>query len=248
MAKGGPRGPIEVTSWAQYQALFGSVTFGTNDMSYAVYNFFANAWPWCLHRPSLLFGRHLHNPHALRRYRNHRLRRGRPSRRASSGRETSDSASASRVFVTVQAGGVQPLRPRGRRWVQHLPRRDRDVDRSLHGSGGPRYAVDIVNSPSVGSRYVRLTRSVNIVGNAAPGVTTKTLLTGGTEGSAAVDIAAAAQLLGQVNKSLVINTPGADASSVSSIVTWAGEPVATSWWLTSPSLPAARPPRSPWPR
>jgi phage tail sheath protein FI len=68
---------------------------------------------------------------------------------------------------------------------------------------------------------VTIARSVNIVGNATPGVITKVPLVGGSEGVAAIDVAAAAQLLGQINKSLVINVPGATSAEVSSVVTWA---------------------------
>lgn len=220
-AKGGPRGPVEVSSWAQYQALFGSVSFETNDMSYAVYNFFANG------------GR---GAYIVRAYSSDAVAAGlmlfdgtgttttdevfKVDAQAP-GTWASDPASASRVFVTVRAGATN----RFDLVVDvgsstYLAATESWTDLSMDPSD-PRYAVDIVNSPTVGSRYIRLTRSANIVGNAAPGVVTKTPLTGGAEGSAAVDIPVAAQLLGQVNKSLVINAPGAAAADVSAIVTWA---------------------------
>jgi phage tail sheath protein FI len=220
-ARGGPQGPIEVSSWAQYQALFGSVTYETNEMSYAVFNFFANGG-----RGAYIVRAYSSDATAASLM----LYDGTGTTTADEvvtvtaqapGTWASDAASASRVFVTVRAAGT------GRFDLvvdvgssTYLAASETWTDLSMDPAD-PRYAVDLVNSPTVGSRYVRLARSANIIGNAVPGVVTKTPLTGGSEGVAAIDVAAAAQLLGQINKTLVVNVPGASATEVSSVVTWA---------------------------
>lgn len=339
-ARGGPRGPVQVTSWSQYQALFGGVSFETNDMSYAVFNFFANG------------GR---GAHIVRAYASDATAASLMVYDASGvlasdevfrvnaqapGTWASDTASASRVFVTtrvttavsspaiaaptgltaaaVGTGGtfaaatyfwkITAINANG----ETLASNEASVAVVLNGSAtlnwtavsgatgyrvyratttngqstspafvaavgaattytdtgtavsagavpatnttattttrfdlivdvgsstylaatetwtdlsmdpaDARYALDIVNSPTVGSKYVTLVRSANIVGNAAPGVLTKVPLTGGSEGTAAVDVAAAAQLLGQVNKTLVINLPAASLADVNNVVAWA---------------------------
>jgi phage tail sheath protein FI len=197
------------------------VTFETYDMSYAVYNFFANggrgayivrAYPSDATVATLMVYDGTGTTTADEVFR---------VDAQAPGTWASDAASASRVFVTVTSAGT------GRFNLTidvgsstYLAATETWTDLSMDPAD-PRYAVDIVNSPTVGSKYVALTRSVNIVGNAAPGVTTKTPLTGGSEGVAAIDIPTAAQLLGQVDKSLVVNVPAATATDVSSIVTWA---------------------------
>lgn len=220
-AKGGPRGPVEVSSWAQFQALFGSVTYETNEMAYSVFNFFANG------------GR---GAYIVRAYSSDATAATLMVYDASGtlttdevfrvtaqapGTWASDAASASRVFVTVRTVGASRFDlviDVGS--STYLAATETWTDLSMDPAD-PRYAPDLVNSPTVGSKYVTIARSANIVGNAQPGVLTKVPLTGGTEGVAAIDLAVAAQLLGQINKNLVINVPGATAAEVSAIVTWA---------------------------
>lgn len=220
-AKGGPQGPVEISSWSQYQALFGSVTYETNEMSYAVFNFFANGG-----RGAYIVRAYSSDATAatimlydgtgtLTTDETFRVTAQAP------GTWASDAASASRVFVTVRAAGANRFDlviDVGS--STYLAATETWTDLSMDPAD-PRYAIDLVNSPTVGSKYVNLLRSVNIVANAVPGVVTKTPLVGGTEGVAAVDVAVAAQLLGQVQKNLVINVPGATAAEVSSVVTWA---------------------------
>jgi phage tail sheath protein FI len=220
-ARGGPQGPVEVTSWAQYQALFGSVTYETNEMSYAVFNYFANggrgayivrAYSSDATAATLML---YDGTGSLTTDETFRVTAQAP------GTWASDANSASRVFVTVRAGAANRFDlviDVGN--SAYLAATEQWTDLSMDPAD-PRYAPDIVNSPTVGSKYVNITRSTNIVANAAPGAVTKTPLTGGSEGVAAVDLTAATQLLGQINKSLVVNVPGVTAAELSPIVTWA---------------------------
>lgn len=220
-ARGGPQGPVEVTSWAQYQALFGSVTFETNEMAYSVFNFFANGGRGCYivrayssdaTAASLML---YDGTGTTTTDETFRVTAQAP------GTWASDSTSASRVFVTTRAGSANRfdlIIDVGS--STYLAATETWTDLSMDPADA-RYAPDLVNSPTVGSKYVTIARSANIVANAAPGVVTKTPLTGGSEGVAAIDLGAAAQLLGQINKSLVINVPGATSTEVGSVVTWA---------------------------
>lgn len=220
-ARGGPRGPVEISSWGQFQALFGNVSYDTNELPYAVFNYFANG------------GR---SAYVVRAYSSDATAAtlmtfdGTGTTTADEvfkvdaqapGTWASAADSASRVFVTVRptTGGRFDLTIDVGSST-YLAATEQWTDLSMD-PGDPRYAVDVVNSPTVGSKYVTLTRSTNIVGNAAPGAITKTPLTGGTEGSAAVDIPSAVQTLGQIERNLVINAPGATQADVSAIVTWA---------------------------
>lgn len=221
-AKGGPNGPILITSWPQFQSLYGSISYETNELAYAVYSFFANG------------GRGAYVVRAtasdatsasLMLYDGSGTLATDEVMTVSAlapGIWASDSASSSRIFVTtkasVTANRFDLMIDIGT--STFLASSETFVDLSMDPAD-PRYAVDIVNSPVVGSKYVRLTRSANIVANAAPGVSTKVPLTGGTDGVAAVDLVTATQRLDQVDLNLVINVPAATAAEATSIVTWA---------------------------
>jgi phage tail sheath protein FI len=222
-AKSGPVGPVLVTSWNQFQALFGQISYATDDLPFAVHNYFSNG------------GRGAYIVRAL------------PSDATAAtlmvydgtgtttadevftvtaqapGVWASDSTSASRVFVSTRPSATGSSRfdvviDVGNN--TYLAASETFTDLSMDPAD-TRYAVDVINSPVVGSKYVTLTRSVNIVNNAAPGTTTKVPLTGGTDGVAAVDFVAAAARLDSVDRNLVINVPAASSADVTSIVTWA---------------------------
>jgi hypothetical protein len=221
---GGPVGPILVTSWTQYQALFGNVSYDTNNLSYAVYNYFANSGRGCY------------------------VVRALPSDATSStlsiydgvgvlpaneifvataiagGSWASAATSASRIFITTRPS----LTGNARFDVvvdvgnsSYLAASEQFQDLSMDPAD-PRYAIDIINSPTVGSEYITVARSSTIaVGNPAPGVSTKVPMTGGTDGVAAVDLVAATQRLDGVDRNFVVNVPGAVVADINSLIIWA---------------------------
>lgn len=220
--RGGPIGPTLVTSWTQFQALFGGVAYESSDLAYAVYSYFNNASKGCyvvrgvasdaVAASLILYdGTGTTTTDEVMT-----VTAGAP------GTWASDTTSASRVFVTVTASATA-----GRFDVQieigtttTVVATERFVDLSMDPLD-PRYAVDIINSPTIGSKYVTVARSTNIVGNSAPGAVAKSPLTGGSEGVAAVDLVAATALLDSVDLNFVVNVVGATTTDLASIVTWA---------------------------
>lgn len=224
---GGPVGPILVTSWMQYQALFGAITYDTQDLSYAVYSYFQNGGRGCYVVRALASDA---TPASLTVYDGSGTTSGDEVftlTASAPGTWASGSTSPSRVYATVQSSGTGTNRfdliievGSG----SYLAAREQFVDLSMDPTD-PRYAVDLVNSPLVGSQYVTLTPSVNYTYNAStapgPGVSSKVPLTGGSDGVAAIDLVASAQRLDAVDRNLVVNVPGATASVVNSLITWA---------------------------
>lgn len=222
-AKAGPAGPNLVTSWPQFQSLYGSISYETNDLAYAVYSYFANGGrgayivrgiPSDATAASLLTYDGTGTTLADEVF---------TATAKAPGTWSSDAASANRVFVSVKVTTSNPNRfdlviDIGT--AAFLSNSETFVDLSMDPAD-PRYALDVVNSPAVGSKFVVLTRSLNIVGNAAPGEITKAPLTGGTEGVAAVNLVTAAATLEQIDRNMVINVPGASSADVIAITNWA---------------------------
>ncbi len=101
--------------------------------------------------------------------------------------------------------------------------RERFTDVSLDPANS-RNAQALINSPVTGSAYVRV-QSLLVTPwapNHAPAVQTGTVLTGGSDGVAAVDLVGATQGLEVVDSNLVLNLPGVtDATTLNPIISWA---------------------------
>lgn len=223
-ASSGPIGPIMITSWSAFQALYGNISYETNDLAYAVWSYFANggrgayivrAMPSDATQASLIVydaSGTLTTDEVF------------TVTAKAGGTWASAGTSPSRVFVTTRVSDAGANRfdlviDVGN--SSYLAATESFVDLSMDPAD-PRYAVDLVNSPVVGSKYVSLTRSATIdAGNPAPGVLAKVPLTGGTEGVAAIDYVAATARLDVIDRNLVVNVPGASATDVTEIVNWA---------------------------
>ncbi len=224
---GGPVGPILITSWTQYQALFGQISFDTQDLSYAVYSYFQNGGRGCYIVRALSSDA---TSASLTLYDGVGVVAANEVLTATAnapGTWASAATSPSRVFLTTRDSGTGT----GRFDLvvevgtgNYLAAQEQFVDLSMNPTD-PRYALDIVNSPVVGSSYVRLAVSSNFTYNPAspkgPGATTKAPLTGGAEGVAAIDLVESTKRLDAVDRNLVVNVPGADSTAVSALVTWA---------------------------
>lgn len=221
---GGPVGPVLVTSWTQYQALFGAITYEVNDLAYAVFNYFANGGRGAYIVRALASDA---TPATLTIFDSSGLTTSTHEvlivTASAPGTWASAATSSSRVYVTTRPSATGSTRfdvlvDVGT--TTYLAASEQFVDLSMDPAD-PRYAVDIINSPVVGSRYISVARSANIIGNAAAGSSTKVPLTGGTDGVAAVDLVASTQRLDAVDRNLVVNVPNANATDITNIVSWA---------------------------
>lgn len=226
VSAGGPVGPILITSWSQYQALYGGIANLNDDLAYAVYSFFANGGPGCYIVRAL-------NTNATSASLSINGTQATPApvltvTANAPGIWASDPASVSRVFVTVQpttATGVNRfdlIIEVGSGTL--LAAREQFVDLTMDRND-PRYAPDVVNSPVVGSKYVSLANQIALgtafAATLNPASTTKAPLTAGTDGTGTPDLVAATQRLDSVDRNLVVNVPGANATDTTSIVNWA---------------------------
>lgn len=222
---GGPIGPVQVSSWAQYVNLFGGVSGISDDLSYAVYGFFANGGG------STFIVRAL-NTNAVTASLSINGTQTTPApvltvNASAPGIWASDTNSVSRIYVTVIPSSGTPSRfdlivevGTG----STLAAREQFVDLSMNRAD-PRYAPDVLNSPVVGSRYVNVVNPIaegtTFTNTLNPATTTKAPLTGGSDGTGTPDLVAAAARLDSLDRNLVINVPGAGSTDLNSIVTWA---------------------------
>lgn len=226
-AGGGPMGPLLVTSWTQYQALFGGVSGASDDLAYALFNFFSNGGGSAY----VVRAANANATAATLSINGTQTPTPAPVlivTAAAPGLWASDATSISRVFITIQPSTVTGVN-RFDMTVEvgtgsFLAAREQFVDLTMDRADA-RYAPDIVNSPQVGSKYVTIANQI-AVGTAFtnllnPAVSTKVPLTGGSDGTGTPDVVAATQRLDSVDRNLVINVPGANAADVTTLVGWA---------------------------
>jgi phage tail sheath protein FI len=248
-SKGGPLGPTLVTSWSQYQALFGDIRGSQDDLAYGVYTYFNNGGSRCYVVRAVNS-----NATAASLTLNDSDSDGAGSDTAeptltvtskAPGVWASAATSTSRIFITVQTSGV------GRFNLivevgsgSTLLAREQWDDLTLDPLD-PRYAVTVVNSPTVGSNYVTLTKvgtfgddvTASTTGN--PAAVVKAPLTGGSDGTGSPDLYAATQRLDNVDAILNVNLPGvSDTSVLTNVINWA-EAAGTRFVVVDPPKPDA---------
>lgn len=232
--KGGPIGPTLITSWSQYTSLFGDVR-GVNDpLAFAVYSFFNNGGSQCyvvraVNADATSASLTLNDVDADGA--------GADTAEAcltltakSPGKWASDPLSTARIFVTVEAVATGSTRFNLIVEVgSGVNRRAREqfTDLSLDPSDA-RYAIAVVNSPTVGSKYVSaaavgtygVDSTTGYVGNPAP--ISAAPLTGGSDGTGTPALATATTLLDSVDNILLVNLPAvSDATTLTSVINWA---------------------------
>jgi phage tail sheath protein FI len=220
---GGPVGPVLISSWPQFQTLFGDIRHSPDDLHYALWQFFANGG---------------HQAYVVRAALSDAVAgavtvndtQGTPAptltvTAKSPGAWATASSSSTRVLVTITPSTtgarfdlVVQVGPTGAVIV-----REQFIDLTLDPAD-PRYALAIVNSSTVGSLYIKLTKVgtwTGITNN--PASSTATPLTGGTDGvTGTPDLLAATQKLEGIPRVLNVNVPGSISASVmTTIINWA---------------------------
>jgi phage tail sheath protein FI len=223
--QGGPVGPTLVNSWSAYQALFGNIANGTDDLGYALYTYFQNGGRAAYVVRAL-------NTNATAATLTLNDGAGTPvsvltATASAPGVWASAATSPSRVYLTVKSGATGTNRFDLNVEVgtgNYLAASETFVDLSMNPSD-PRYVLDVVNSPVIGSKFISLALAGAYVYNATtpvvPATATKVPLTGGSDGTGTPDLVAATQRLEAVDRNLVINVPNASNADLTSIVTWA---------------------------
>jgi phage tail sheath protein FI len=101
--------------------------------------------------------------------------------------------------------------------------RERFADVSLDPADS-RNAQALINSPVTGSKFVQITSLLTSAWDVthAPAVQTGTPLAGGSDGSATVDLGAAAERLEVIEDNLILNLPGVtDSTVLNPVIAWA---------------------------
>lgn len=221
-SQGGPVGPTLVTSWSQYQTLFGSIRAGRDALSYGVYSFFNNGGT------SAFIVRAV-NEDATPAEVSLNGTQEVPAEvltvtAKAPGTWSSDPASSSRVQVTVtnssDAGRFDLTVEVGS--GASLVGREQFLDLTLNPSDS-RYALGILNSPTVGSKYVVFEHTGVYTGPADnPAAVTRVPLVGGTDGTGNPDLFTAVQALEEIDSNLTLALPGvSDPAILTDVINWA---------------------------
>lgn len=217
-AKGGPLGPTLVTSWAQYRALFGDIQSNGDDLGYAIFTFFNNGGSAAYVVRAVKAGSTAASTTLVDGNADPAL----VVHAKAPGLWASDPDAG--VFVTVAAGSDGRFDLTVETGTgKYLSARQTFVDLSLDPSD-PRNALQVVNSSTVGSRYVTLDVPTGVFGvdYLNPVDVSRAALTGGSDGTGTPDMFAAVQTLEGLEGNFVLNLPGVgDAAVLSDVVTWA---------------------------
>lgn len=211
----GPLTPVRVSSWPQYQAIYGT-TFDGGFLSYAVFQYFNNGGrsAWIVRAAS---------SDAVASTITINDRQGSP---AANLKVTAESVGAwgNAVYVDVIDNGTTgrfdfQVRLGGTADSNII---ERWTDTSMNPVD-PRYLLALVNSPVTGSNYVTLANLSTgaYATNKTPVAALATPLVTGADGSAAIDYVGASQQLEQVSDILNLNLPGiVDVTALNSLITW----------------------------
>ena len=221
---GGPVGPTLVTSWTQFQSLYGDIRTNSDDLHYAVWQYFANGG----HNAYIVRGVNTDATFASLTIND---TQGTPAAAlkvsaSSAGTWASSATSPTRLYVTIEPSTdaarfdltIESGTGGG------LLAREQFVDLTLDPLDA-RNAVAIVNSPTVGSKYVTL-EALGTWADADnnPAAVTTGPLTGGTDGTGSPDLLAATQRLEAIDSVLTVNLPGISSNSgttLADVVNWA---------------------------
>jgi phage tail sheath protein FI len=220
--RGGPVGPALVSSWTQFQSLFGDIRTSPDDLHYGVWQYFSNGG----HLAYIVRGV---NTNAVAAALTVNDTQGSPAptlklTASSPGAWASDSTSPTRIYITIQpstdAARFDLIIEAGT--GGGLLAREQFVDLTLDPADG-RNALAIVNSPTVGSTYVDLSTLGAWTGSANnPAAANKVPLTGGTEGTGTPDLVAAAKKLEALPNVITLNLPGISNGTVlTDVINWA---------------------------
>lgn len=219
-AKGGPLGPTLVTSWSQYRSLFGDIQSVNDDMGYAVFAYFNNGGAQAYIVRAVNAGA---TPASVV------LKDGDGENSLtvtakSPGAWAHSTDQGVYVSVTPEDDGRFDLTIEVGQGVT-LMARETFVDLSLDPNDA-RNALSIVNSLTVGSKYVRVSGPASGVFGTDydnPVAHAASVLTGGTDGTGSPDLSAAARTLDAVtDTNFSLNLPGvSDVVLLTDIVTWA---------------------------
>lgn len=222
---GGPLGPTLVTSWSQYQALFGTVQNSTDTMTFAVYLFFVNGGTqaWICRAV---------NSDAVAASFTFKDTETTPANSltvtaSSVGAWASNNVGNSQIFVTIANSPLAGYFDMTVEVGNSTQTMAREVFNAITmNPADPRYALNIVNSPTIGSMYVTISSDVVLpwqgTNDQNPAPVTRQALTGGSDGTGTPSLTTAAALLNTVPGVLNVNFPGVtDSTDITALVNWA---------------------------
>lgn len=216
--QGGPLAPTLVSSWSQYVATFGGFGDTSDLLPFSVYQYFNNGG-----NAAYIVRAAASDAVAAHVSLDDTEATPEPTLKVTA---ISPGTWGNRVYVDVAAstsgGGRFDLFVYvGGATAAYLKERFTDV--SLNPADS-RNATALINSPVTGSAFVQVQSLLNTAWDAshAPAVQTGTALTGGTDGSASIDLTSATERLEIVGENLILNLPGVtDATVLNPIITWA---------------------------
>jgi hypothetical protein len=212
----GPTTPTLISSWSQFVQIYGGFGATTDYLPYAVYQYFNNGGRSCWVIRAVASD-------AVAATANLDDTAGSPDHILS---VTAKSAGAwgNKLSVLVTPGGSGTDH-----FTLVVLLNGSVVERFLDISPNPvdaRYAVNIVNSPTGGSAYVKLAYvfagTYSSSTNALAAVSTPKSLATGADGAATPDLVAAAEELSSVSGSFDLNLPGVtDTTTLNAVIAWA---------------------------